>query len=109
MRFYTNCFARGNYIYIRGYNNGRRFADKSVKDAAISFSVLISADDEKVAYIVTAKHNEKFSAKDLIQLVSTAFKGSGGGRDDFAQGGSQESSDIENKFNDLNGGLSSII
>ena len=28
MRFYTNSFARGNYIYIRGYNNGRRFADK---------------------------------------------------------------------------------
>ena len=87
----------------------RRYADKSVKDAAASFSILISTDDEKVSYIVTAKQNEKFSAKDLIQLVNTAFNGSGGGRDDFAQGGSQEAGDIENKFNALNINLQSLI
>ena len=87
----------------------RRYADKSVKDAAVSFSILISTDDEKVSYIVTAKQNEKFSAKDLIQLVNTAFNGSGGGRDDFAQGGSQEAVDIENKFNALNINLQSLI
>jgi alanyl-tRNA synthetase len=87
----------------------RRYADKSVKDAAVSFSILISSDDEKVSYIVTAKQNEKFSAKDLIQLVNTAFNGSGGGRDDFAQGGSQEAGDIENKFNALNINLQSLI
>jgi len=87
----------------------RRYADKSVKDAAVSFSILISTDDEKVSYIVTAKQNEKFSAKDLIQLVNTAFNGSGGGRDDFAQGGSQEAGDIENKFNALNINLQSLI
>ena len=87
----------------------RRYADKSVKDAAASFSILISTDDEKVSYIVTAKQNEKFSAKDLIQLVNTAFNGSGGGRDDFAQGGSQEAGDIENKFNALNVNLKSLI
>ena len=87
----------------------RRYADKSVKDAAASFSILISTDDEKVSYIVTAKQNQKFSAKDLIQLVNTAFNGSGGGRDDFAQGGSQEAVDIENKFNALNINLQSLI
>ena len=87
----------------------RRYADKSAKDAAVSFSILISTDDEKVSYIVTAKQNEKFSAKDLIQLVNTAFNGSGGGRDDFAQGGSQEAGDIENKFNALNINLQSLI
>ena len=87
----------------------RRYADKSAKDAASSFSILISTDDEKVSYIVTAKQNEKFSAKDLIQLVNTAFNGSGGGRDDFAQGGSQEAGDIENKFNALNINLQSLI
>ena len=87
----------------------RRYADKSVKDAAASFSILISTDDEKVSYIVTAKQNQKFSAKDLIQLVNTAFNGSGGGRDDFAQGGSQEAGDIENKFNALNVNLKSLI
>ena len=87
----------------------RRYADKSVKDAAVSFSILISTDDEKVSYIVTAKQNKKFTAKGLIQLVNTAFNGSGGGRDDFAQGGSQEAGDIENKFNTLNLNLQSLI
>ena len=28
MRFYTNVFTRGSYIYIRGYNYGKRFNDK---------------------------------------------------------------------------------
>ena len=87
----------------------RRYADKSVKDAAASFSILISTDDEKVSSIVTAKKNKKFLPKDLIKLVNIAFNGSGGGRDDFAQGGSQEAGDIENKFNALNVNLISLI
>ena len=28
MRFYTNVFVRGSYVYIRGYNFGKRFFDK---------------------------------------------------------------------------------
>lgn len=28
MKFYTNCFTRGNYVYIRGYNDGRPFKEK---------------------------------------------------------------------------------
>ena len=28
MRFYTNTYTRGNLVYIRGYDNGRRFVDK---------------------------------------------------------------------------------
>lgn len=28
MRFYTNTYTRGNLVFIRGYDNGRRFLDK---------------------------------------------------------------------------------
>ena len=28
MRFYTNTYTRGNLVFIRGYDNGRRFVDK---------------------------------------------------------------------------------
>ena len=28
MRFYTNTYARGDFVYIRGYDNGKRFMDK---------------------------------------------------------------------------------
>ena len=28
MRFYTNAFVRGNYVYVRGYDYGKRFNEK---------------------------------------------------------------------------------
>ena len=45
--------------------------------------------------------DKSLSAKSIIQKVNECFVGSGGGRDDFAQGGSQEVDNIENKFEQL--------
>ena len=28
MRFYTNAFVRGSYVYVRGHDFGKRFYDK---------------------------------------------------------------------------------
>ena len=79
----------------------RRYADKALKEVEFSFSVFISKDEEKVSYIVTADRNKDLSAKSIIKEVNECLAGSGGGRDDFAQGGSQEVDDIENKFDQL--------
>ena len=79
----------------------RRYADKALKEVEFPFSVFISKDEEKVSYIVTADKNKDLSAKSIIKEVNECLAGSGGGRDDFAQGGSQEVDDIENKFDQL--------
>ena len=50
---------------------------------------------------MTADKNKDLSAKSIIKEVNECFAGSGGGRDDFAQGGSQEVDDIDNKFDQL--------
>ena len=77
----------------------RRYADKASKNVKLTFSILISKVEDKLSYIVTA--NKTLSAKSIIQKVNECFVGSGGGRDDFAQGGSQEVENIESKFNQL--------
>ena len=78
----------------------RRFSDKAKNQDEI-FSIFITDDGEKVSYIVTSKPDSNFSSKDLIELVNASFDGSGGGRNDFAQGGSQDNSNISEKFENL--------
>ena len=86
----------------------RRFSDKSLKDIEFCFSVFISLDEDRLSYIVTAKKEKNLSAKKIIACVNECFSGSGGGRDDFAQGGSQDISDIEAKFEQLEESLKNI-
>ena len=86
----------------------RRFSDKSLKNIEFCFSVFISIDEDKLSYIVTAKQDKNLSAKKIITCVNDCFSGSGGGRDDFAQGGSQELSDIETKFEKLEESLKDL-
>ena len=76
----------------------RRYADKALKEVKFSFSVFISKDEKKLSYIVTADKDKNLSAKSIIKEVNASLAGSGGGRDDFAQGGSQEVDGIESKF-----------
>ena len=76
----------------------RRYADKALKEVKFSFSVFISKDEKKLSYIVTANKDKNLSAKSIIKEVNESLAGSGGGRDDFAQGGSQEVDGIESKF-----------
>ena len=86
----------------------RRFSDQA-KDQVRAFSIFMTDDGEKISYIVTSKANDKFSSKDLIELVNSAFDGSGGGRNDFAQGGSQDNSNISDKFENLKSKLEDLI
>tara|TARA_Y100001936_G_scaffold52986_1_gene51523 strand:- start:580 stop:1479 length:900 start_codon:yes stop_codon:yes gene_type:complete len=79
----------------------RRFSDKSKKDVEFCFSVFISIVDEKLSYIIAANVEKGFSAKDIIKQVNSCFDGSGGGRDEFAQGGSQEISELDARFEKL--------
>ena len=74
----------------------RRSADKSHKNKDNVFSIHISNEGDKVSYIVTSK-SKSLTAKKIIQLVNESFNGRGGGRDDFAQGGSSESDHINEK------------
>ena len=86
----------------------RRFSDKA-KDQDEIFSIFMTDDGEKVSYIVTSKADGNFSSKDLIELVNSSFDGSGGGRNDFAQGGSQDNSNISDKFENLKSKLEDLI
>ena len=86
----------------------RRFSDQA-KEQDRAFSIFMTDDGEKISYIVTSKADDKFSSKDLIELVNSAFDGSGGGRNDFAQGGSQDNSNISDKFENLKSKLEDLI
>ena len=86
----------------------RRFSDKA-KDQDEIFSIFMTDDGEKVSYIVTSKPDSNFSSKDLIELVNASFDGSGGGRNDFAQGGSQDNCNISEKFENLKSKLQNLI
>tara|TARA_B100000927_G_scaffold291719_1_gene296090 strand:- start:1821 stop:4382 length:2562 start_codon:yes stop_codon:yes gene_type:complete len=74
----------------------RRAADKSHNNKENIFSIHVSNEGDKVSYIVTSK-SKSLTAKKIIQLVNESFNGRGGGRDDFAQGGSPESNKIKEK------------
>jgi alanyl-tRNA synthetase len=102
----SNLEISGNTGELKLFKNAsvemlRRFSDKSLKDVEFCFSVFISLDEDKLSYIVTAKKGKNLSAKKIIACVNECFSGSGGGRDDFAQGGSQDLADIEAKFEKL--------
>ena len=71
----------------------RRQADKALKEDSKSFSILLSDEGDKLSYIVTSNLEDN-TAKELIDLVNNSFNGRGGGRNDFAQGGSQELNDL---------------
>ena len=103
----------GNLGELKLYKNAsmemlRRFSDKSLKSVEFYFSVFISMDEDRLSYIVTAKKEKNLSAKEIIACVNECFSGSGGGRDDFAQGGSQDLSDLEAKFKKLEESLKNI-
>ena len=86
----------------------RRQADKALKEDSKSFSILLSDEGDKLSYIVTSTLKDN-TAKELIDLVNNSFNGRGGGRNDFAQGGSQEVNDLEKKFEALAEAIKKLI
>jgi len=86
----------------------RRQSDKALKEDNKSFSILLSNEGNKLSYIVTSSL-EDHTAKVLIDLVNNSFNGRGGGRNDFAQGGSQEVNDLAKKFEALAEAIKKLI
>ncbi len=78
----------------------RRQSDKALSDPKNLFSIFISDEGDKLSYIVTSKLKDA-SAKTLIGMVNDKFEGRGGGREDFAQGGSQVLNDLSDRFASL--------
>ena len=85
----------------------RRAADKAVKNKNTAFSILISADEKKLSYIVISNIKNP-NAKDLILMVNEAYGGRGGGREDFAQGGSPDISNLTDKFIELSSAIAAL-
>ena len=85
----------------------RRFSDKT-RNEKVLFSIFITDVEDRISYIATS-NSKNLSSRDLIELVNSSFDGSGGGRDDFAQGGSQSNADISNKINNLKKKLENLI
>ena len=75
---------------------------------SFAFQYSYQLGEDRLSYIVTAKKEKNLSAKKIIACVNECFSGSGGGRDDFAQGGSQDLADVEAKFEKLEESLKII-
>ena len=73
----------------------RKESDKLKSDKKIVFSICLSVAGDKLIYIVSSNDPNEVSASDIIKVVNDAFDGSGGGREDFAQGGSLQKENVD--------------
>ena len=66
----------------------RQLVDSSKKSQSHRCVLILSHQDSKVVMVcgITADMQESLSANDVIQVISKASNGKGGGRKDFAQG-----------------------
>ena len=76
MRFYTNTYTRGNLVYIRGYDNGRRFVDK------ISYSP---------TFYLASKRDSKFKTTNGVPV------------EPVEQGSIREARDFVKRYEDVSG------
>ena len=73
----------------------RKESDKLKSNKKIDFSICLSVAGDKLIYIVSSNDPNEVSASDIIKVVNDAFDGSGGGREDFAQGGSLQKENVD--------------
>ena len=81
----------------------RKESDKLKSDKKIDFAICLSAAEDKLIYIVSSNNSNEVSASDIIKVVNDAFDGSGGGRADFAQGGSSQKENVDEMVTKLRG------
>ena len=91
---------------LKGVNSKglRSLIDKHKDSMALGIIVLISDIDGKAAIAVgvTDKLKERFSAVDIVKIVSTALGGKGGGgRPDFAQAGGGDPAKLKVAFEEV--------
>lgn len=69
------------------------------QDPTMIYCVFLVGDTVQI--IIYSGNDTSFSANDLMKKISTILNGSGGGNDQFAQGGGRDSSKINNAITSL--------
>ena len=81
----------------------RKESDKLKSDKKIVFAICLSTTEDKLIYIVSSNNSDEAPASEIIKAVNDAFDGSGGGRADFAQGGSSQKESVDEMVTKLKG------
>ncbi len=102
------CSFSGSSGVIKIFENAsleilRKESDKLKSDKKIVFAICLSTTDDKLIYIVSSDNSDEASASEIIKVVNDAFDGSGGGRADFAQGGSTQKESVDEMVTKLKG------
>ena len=102
------CSFSGSSGVIKIFENAsleilRKESDKLKSDKKIVFAICLSTTEDKLIYIVSSNNSDEASASEIIKAVNDAFDGSGGGRADFAQGGSSQKESVDEMVTKLKG------
>ena len=97
------CSFSGSSGVIKIFENAsleilRKESDKLKSDKKIVFAICLSTTEDKLIYIVSSNNSDEAPASEIIKAVNDAFDGSGGGRADFAQGGSSHKKKVLMKW-----------
>ncbi|MDA9720047.1 alanine--tRNA ligase [bacterium] len=102
------CSFSGSSGVIKIFENAsleilRKESDKIKSDKKIVFAICLSTTEDKLIYIVSSNNSNEAPASEIIKAVNDAFDGSGGGRADFAQGGSSQKESVDEIVTKLKG------
>ncbi len=102
------CSFSGSSGVIKIFENAsleilRKESDKIKSDKKIVFAICLSTTEDKLIYIVSSNNSDEAPAYEIIKAVNDAFDGSGGGRADFAQGGSSQKESVDEIVTKLKG------
>ena len=102
------CSFSGSSGVIKIFENAsleilRKESDKLKSDKKIVFAICLSTTEDKLIYIVSSNNSDEAPASEIIKAVNDAFDGSGGGRTDFAQGGSSQKESVDEIVTKLKG------
>jgi len=102
------CSFSGSSGVIKIFENAsleilRKESDKLKSDKKIVFAICLSTTEDKLIYIVSSSNSDEAPASEIIKAVNDAFDGSGGGRADFAQGGSSQKESVDEMVTKLKG------
>ena len=102
------CSFSGSSGVIKIFENAsleilRKESDKLKSDKKIVFAICLSTTEDKLIYIVSSNNSDGAPASEIIKVVNDAFDGSGGGRADFAQGGSSQKESADEMVTKLKG------
>ena len=102
------CSFSGSSGVIKIFENAsleilRKESDKIKSDKKIVFAICLSTTEDKLIYIVSSNNSDEAPASEIIKAMNDAFDGSGGGRADFAQGGSSQKESVDEMVTKLKG------